>query len=152
MNMGRKFSLALFLAMAVFIAAPRAEAEIKVTIKNNRSHSMSFAFCWAGFDTPDDRRSGWYNVNAGETRTITLKDAVYALTAQGFGYYAKGGGGVWSGRTNDERRLVIIHPTSAFSGHPDNPISGGERVYFRYIKLTAAANRQDGSVSLTFNP
>jgi hypothetical protein len=113
---------------------------------------MSFAFCWAGFDTPDDRRSGWYIVNAGATRTITLKDAVYALTAQEFGYYAKGGGSAWSGRANEGRRLVIIHPTNAFSGHPDNPIAGGERVYFRYIKLTAAANRENGSATLTFNP
>jgi len=147
-------ALAVSLAAFAVCFAPRSEAAVKVTIKNNRPHNMSFAFCWAGFDSPDNRRSGWYSVKAGETRTITFKDTVYALTAQEFGYYATGGGSVWAGKPSDERPLeVIIHPKDKFGGHPDDPISGGKKVYFRHINLKETGDtREDGTATLTFNP
>jgi hypothetical protein len=93
-------------------------------------------------------------VKAGESRTITFKDAVYALTAQDFGYYATGGGKVWAGKSNDERPLaVIIHPKGKFGGHPGDSIDGGKRVYFRHISLKQTDDsRENGSATLTFNP
>jgi hypothetical protein len=147
------YALLCAVLAAVCLALP-SEAEVKITIKNNRSHNLSLAFRWAGFDSPDDRRSGWYGVKAGESRTITFKDAVYALTAQDFGYYATGGGKVWAGKSNDERPLaVIIHPKSKFGGHPDDSIDGGKKVYFRHISLKQTDDsRENGNATLTFNP
>ena len=143
------FIAALSMAMVIFVGAQRADAEVKITIKNNRSHNMSFAFCWSGFDFPDDRRSGWYNVKSGESRTITFKDAISSLTMDGFGYYAEGGGSTWRG----DMRQVIIDPKKAFSGHPDGSIQGGKRVGFRKITLKKTGNdNTDATASLTFNP
>ena len=148
-NIKWKAILALSLAAAVFIGAPRADAEIRITIKNNRSHNISFAFCWNGFDSPDDRRSGWYNVKAGETRTITFKDAIAPLTMDGFGYYAEGGGSVWRG----DMRQVIIHPKKSFGGHPNGSVQGGKKVGFRKISLKKVGDANtDAVATLTFNP
>lgn len=151
----KKFGLFIFLICALtgpFVT--QSDAAIKITVKNNRNHTLTLAFRWAGFDSPDDRRSGWYSVKAGESKTITLKKATYALTAQDFGYYATGGGKVWKGSAKDKRPLkTVIHPKKAFSGHPEDPINGGVTVYFRHIKLKETGNtREDGSATLTFNP
>ena len=158
MNMKRNLILALLLAAAIFIGASCANAEVKVTIKNNRSHNLSFAFCWAGFDYEYDVSKGWYNVKAGESRTITFKDAVYALTSENFGYYAygtpKGGKTLyWKGKDDDEYMKFYIHKSEAFTGNHDDPISGGQKVSFRRVKLTEKGDsREDGSATLTFNP
>ncbi|MDR1622939.1 MAG: hypothetical protein LBS00_11245 [Synergistaceae bacterium] len=96
--------LVLAAALTVSFSAP-AETAVTVAIRNNRSHNMSFAFRWTGFD--DDNRSGWYTVKAGETRTIMFKDVVYVFTSPDFGYYATGGGRVWPGSANDERPLAF---------------------------------------------
>ena len=142
MNMKRNlvfFITALSLAVAIFIGAPRADAEIKVTIKNNRSHNLALAFCWSGFDYEDDVSKGWYNVKGGETRTITFKDAQYHFTADSFGYYAKGTPAgektlYWSGKDDNEYMGFYIHQTQAFTGSHDTRISGGQKVYFRYLR------------------
>ena len=152
------FIAALSLAAIILIGAPRADAEIKVTIKNNRSHTISLAFCWSGFDYEDDVSKGWYNVKAGETRTITLKDAQYHFTAESFGYYAKGtpAGGktlYWKGKDDNEYMQFYIHPSESFTGSHDTRISGGQKVAFRNVSLKETGNsRTDGSASLTFNP
>lgn len=131
-----------------------AEALIKITLNNKRSHSVAVAFCWSGFDFPDDQRKGWYVVKAGESRVITLKDAVAAMTWDGFGFYAQGTSKngrkvTWSGSL----KQVIIHPTKAFSGHPDDPILGGTRVGFRKVNLKRVGDsRTDAVATLTFNP
>jgi hypothetical protein len=150
----KKFALAVCVFTVASCFSAKADAVIKITVKNNRDHNLSLAFRWAGFDTPDDKRSGWHTVKAGESRTITFKDAVYALTAQDFGYYATGGGKVWQGSANDERpNPVIIHPKNKFDGHPEDPISGGKQVYFRHVKLKQTDDsRENGSAALTFNP
>jgi opacity protein-like surface antigen len=148
-----KFTAAfLAVLLAVCFAAASADAAIKITIKNNRNHNMTFAFRWSGFDLPDDRRSGWYNVPSGESKTFTFKDADYFLTAQDFGYYATGGGKVWQGKSGDERPLdVIINPNGKFSGHPDDPITGGKKVFFRHVALKETG-ANDATATLTFNP
>ncbi len=106
-----------------------------------------------GSTKPDDRRIGWYNVKAGESKTFTFNDAQYALTAQDFGYYAMGGGKVWTGRRMTSVPLpVIIHPKQAFKGSPEDSIDGG-RKYFRHIKLKETSDdKVNGSATLTFNP
>lgn len=149
-----KFVSAFCVFAAALSFASSSCAAVSITIQNNREHNLSFAFCWAGFDKPDDRRIGWYNVKAGESKTFTFKDAQYALTAQDFGYYAMGGGKVWTGKADDERPLpVIIHPKQAFKGSPDDPIDGGRKVYFRHIKLKETSDdKVNGSATLTFNP
>jgi hypothetical protein len=154
MNNFRKFVFVFCVFAASLIFASSSSAAVTITIQNNRDHNLSLAFRWAGFDTPDDRRIGWYNVKAGESKTFTFKDAEYALTAQDFGYYATGGGKVWKGKADDERPLpVIIHPKQAFKGSPDDPIDGGRKVYFRHIKLKETSDdRENGSATLTFNP
>ena len=127
---------------------------MKITVKNNRDHNLSLAFRWAGFDLPDDRRSGWYIVPSGESKTFTFKDAYYPMTAEGFGYYATGGEKVWAGKSGDEHMAVIIHPKNKFSGHPDDPISGGKKVVFRRVALkeTDDGTRENATATLTFNP
>gem|GEM_PF-2111314 len=114
---------------------------INITLNNNRSHSISFAFCWSGFDSEDDRRMGWFNVNAGESTTVTLP-AHPALTRDTFGYYAQGGGYTWAG----DMRQVIIDPQNVFDGHPDDPIAGGKKVGFRKVNVN-----ENGTATLTFN-
>ena len=150
----RKFVFVFCVFAASLSFASSSLAAVKITVQNNRSHSLSFAFCWAGFDKPDDRRIGWYTVNAGESKTFTFNDAQYALTAQDFGYYAMGGGKVWTGKADDERPLpVIIHLKRAFKGNPEDPIDGGRKVYFRHIKLKETSDdKVNGSGTLTFNP
>jgi uncharacterized membrane protein len=146
---------AAILALSLHLASG-ADAAVKITIKNNRSHTMSFAFCWAGFDYPDDVSNGWYNVKAGETRTITLKNAVYALTFKNFGYYAKGtpeGGKTlyWKGKGGDEYMAFYIHHKQSFTGSHDDPIDGGQKADFRKVNLKKVS-QEDGSATLTFNP
>ena len=146
----------LFVLAALLAAqgASRAEAWIKITLKNNRSHNIAVAFCWSGFDYADDQRKGWYVVKPDESRVITLKDAVAAMTWDGFGFYAQGTSKngrkvTWSGSL----KQVIIHPTKAFSGHPDDPIQGGTRVGFRKVNLKRVGDsRTDAVATLTFNP
>jgi len=146
--------LGLFLAV-MFLAAlfpAESDAAVSITIRNNRSHDMSFAFRWSGFDSPQDRRAGWYVVRAGQSRTLTFNSAVYALTSTDFGYYATGGGSVWRG-TAENGLPVTIHPRNAFEGHPNGRIEGGQRVFFRRINLTEVGDRrEDGRATLTFNP
>jgi len=150
----RKYIFVFCVFAATLSFASSSYAAVTITIQNNRDHNLSFAFCWAGFDQPDDRRIGWYNVKAGESKTFTFKDADYPLTAQDFGYYATGGGKVWSGKADDERPLpVIIHLKRAFKGHPEDPIDGGKKVYFRHINLKQASNDPaNGSATLNFKP
>ena len=146
----------LFVLAALLAAqgASRAEAWIKITLKNNRSHNIAVAFCWSGFDFPDDQRKGWYVVKPDESRVITLGDAIASLTWDGFGFYAQGtmrNGKkvIWSGDMLD----VIIHPTKAFSGHPDDPIRGGIAVGFRKVNLKRVGDSStDAVATLTFNP
>lgn len=149
-----------FIGIWGFFVADRAEAAVKVTINNNMSHNLSIAFCWAGFDAPDDTSKGWYNVKAGESKTITFKGAVYALTAQGFGYYAtgttKGGKPItWAGSSEDKHKAYWIHPKKSFTGQSANggePISDGKKVYFRALKLKeTGSTREDATATLTFN-
>jgi hypothetical protein len=92
------------------------------------------AFCWG--DMPDDQRQGWYTVAPGKFEAFTLKNAVYNLTAQDFGYYATGGGKVWAGKASDTRTLsVIINPHKPFAGRRNDPIAGGQKVYFKRLTL-----------------
>ena len=149
-NMKQKFILALFLAAAIFIGAPRADAELRVTIKNNRSHTLTFAFFYDAAND-DGFTTGWYNVKAGESRTITVnKDVPYRISSS-IGYYATGGGKVWQGSSDNGRRRWI-DPNNAFTHNADKgSIKGGKQVYFRIVRLTEGSNEL-GSTTLTFNP
>ena len=148
---GFKASMAVFCAAALMVFSAPSEAKVKITIKNKRSHNLSLAFCWSGFDLEDDRRSGWYIVKAGETRTITIKDATYFFTISGFGFYAIGDGKTWAGK--EDGLEVIIDPKKSFSGHPDDPIRGGKKVRFRRVNLKPTDEELfHGSATLTFNP
>jgi len=146
----------LFVLTALLAAhcASRAEAWIKITLKNNRSHNIAVAFCWSGFDYDDDRRKGWYVVRPDESRVITLADAVSAHTWEDFGFYAQGTLGNekiirWAG----DMKQVIIHPSKAFDGHPEDPIRGGVAVEFRKVNLKKVGDRNmDATATLTFNP
>lgn len=126
-------------------------AAVKITIENNRSHSMSFAFFWIVEDN-DGRRSGWYIVPSGETKTYTFKDAMYSAEYGGnFCYYATGGGRVWEGIQGPECPFpVFIHPTKKFDGAFDIPISGGKSVFFRRIPMKQTGE-WDGTGKLTFD-
>ena len=162
-NMKWKVVFAVFLAAAIFIGVfgvSSAEAEVKITIRNNRSHNMSFAFRWAGFDPYYSK--GWYRVNAGETRTITLSQPNIPLSRDSFGYYAMGGGSAWRGNNNDGFE-GWIHPTEAFEfeffpgDNPTQPKSGMQKVFFRKVNLRGTGEKdqwgaEKGAATLTFNP
>jgi hypothetical protein len=155
----KKFLVSLLLVLLIVVCvASTSDAIVKITIKNNRNHDLSLAFRWLGLSgfNEEAKRSGWYGVKAGESRTITFEDAEWYLTGGEFGYYATGGGKVWAGKSSDEDPLkVIIHPKGKFDGHPDAPIKGGKVVYFRHVnlKLTNESNPQGPSAAtLTFNP
>ncbi|MEA4881297.1 MAG: hypothetical protein VB045_07460 [Synergistaceae bacterium] len=149
-------TLACFILVAALTAhcTSRAEAWIKITLNNKRSHSIAVAFCWSGFDYPDDQRKGWYLVKPGKSRVITLADVVSSMTMEGFGFYAKGtpkGGNtvVWSG----DMKQVIIDPKNAFDGHPEDPIPGGVTVGFQKVTLKKVGDQNtDAVATLSFNP
>ena len=157
-NMKWKSVLALLLAVAIFAVASRADAWVKVTVRNNRSHNLSIAFRWDGFDGSESGNKGWFTVNAGQSRTITLDDAVASLTMEKFGYYATGGGSAWRG--NNETGIGgWIHPRNAFDittdvdGKVENAVSGMEQVLFRRVNLSKTGDRNmDATATLTFNP
>ncbi len=142
-------SVFLLALMCVAVFSSTAHAEIKVTVKNNRSHTLSLAFRWAGFDMPDDIVSGWYNVPAGQTKTFKF-DVAYQMTAQDFGYYAQGGGSVWGGG----KLSGWINPKSKFRGNPHEMPSGMKEVGYRHLKLKRGPGEDSayGSATLTFNP
>jgi hypothetical protein len=122
----------MFVAVCI---ASAAEAKVTITVENNRDHNLYLAFRWLGFDSPDDRRAGWYKVAPGATRTITF-DIEYTLTAGGFGYFAEGlGKGKYIGGTKSDGMGVIIHTTKSFGGHPEDPIPGGKKVWFKPLEL-----------------
>lgn len=142
------------LIFTLLASVHKANAWVKITLNNNRSQTISVAFCWSGFDSPDDRRIGWYQVKPGESRVITLNSAVSSLTMEGFGFYANepvanGKRVVWSG----DLRRVIIDPKNAFAGHPEDPAPGGVEVGFRKVKLKEVGDRNtDAVATLNFNP
>jgi len=145
----RKIIAALFLTASILTGAPRADADVTITVINNLPHTMSLAFCWAGFDDPDDGKRGWFNVETGQTRVITLGEVSYRLSSESFGYYAQGGQTAWGGNL----RQVVIDPKKAFRGHPDDPIEGGITVGFRKVNLKDGDEDGDnGIATLTFNP
>ena len=134
-----------------------AEAEVKVTVKNNRSHTLSFAFRWNDVDVGYYCK-GWYNVKAGETRTITIGAAP---TLGGIGYYAKGGGSTWMG--NDNGSIAgFINANQPFETHswdregsnPDHSVGDMQRALYRPLNVTASQHDPmgTGSASFTFNP
>ena len=152
-RMGRVLCLFLAVVALVTLLSVQADAAVKITIKNNRSHTLSFAFCWAGMDYEYDVSKGWYNVKAGESRTMTFSDAQYSFTSSNFGYYATGGGSTWRGENDSSGYMTFwINPTKAFTGSHDNSISGGKKVVFRKINLKRTGDSQDASATLTFNP
>ena len=150
----RKYVIAVALLLAATCSVQPAEAWIKITLNNNRSHKIFVAFCWAGFDYDDDRRIGWYPVEAGQSREINLGSAISSLTMDEFGFYAMGtrenGKKVyWSG----DLKNVMINPSKSFDGHPDTPINGGVEVGFRQMKLRKVGdNNTDAVGTLNFNP
>jgi hypothetical protein len=135
----------MFVAVCIVSFSSVSEARVIIAVNNTTNSKVYLAFCWMGFDSPLDRRSGWYEAPAGEITTLTFEDAVYALTTGSFGYYAEGGGKVWEGKSSDDIG-VIIHPTKSFKGHPEDKISGGKKVYFKRLSLKETGNtREDGT-------
>ena len=50
-------------------------------------------------------------------------------------------------------KQVIIHPSKAFDGHPEDPIAGGKKVGFRKLNLKKVGDANtDAVATLTFNP
>ena len=145
-----KVLVPLFLALLLVVCvAAASDAAVSVTVKNNRSQALSIAFRWSGFDGPDDRRSGWHNVPAGTSKTFTFKEVSHTMTVSDFGYYAKSGKDVWAGKSSDES--MIINPKGSFDGAPNDPISGGKKVFVRRVNLKATSSDGiDWAATLTF--
>jgi uncharacterized membrane protein len=125
----------MIFAAVCIVSVSEAEARVTIGVQNTTKDKVYLAFRWSGFDMPDDRRQGWFVVQAGKFEAFTFEDVVYGLTADDFGYYAEGGGKVWAGKSSDKHMGVIIHSTKSFKGHPDAPISGGKKVYFKRLSL-----------------
>ena len=145
-----KVFVPLFLALLLVVCvAAASDATVSITVRNNRSQAMSLAFCWNGVDPG---RSGWHNVPAGTSKTFTFKDANYGFndgTNGSFGYYATSGKSVWAGKSSDAS--MIINPKGSFDGAPNDPISGGKKVFVRRVNLKATSSDGiDGAATLTF--
>jgi opacity protein-like surface antigen len=135
-----KFKVFLIAFCAMFAAvciASAAEAKVTITVENNTNDTLYLAFRWSGSDSSNDRRDAWYNVPAGITRTITF-NIEYTLTAESFGYFAhtrsREGGKYFGGKESDGMG-VFIHLNGPFAGRPDDPMPGGEKVWFKPLKL-----------------
>ena len=150
MNMNQKFFpalLACVLAVALCAIAPaRAEAKLTVTLVNKTDATVSVALGWVseGGENDGDRSKGWWNVEPGKKRTFSVS---YSPVC-GYFWYARSLGGKrsWAGTSGN---AFWIHPEKPFETHPDKPIRGGRRLYFRPLneKSTGAGN---ATATLTF--
>lgn len=134
---------------AVFASVAMAEIPDKLNITlDNKTDSKVFV-ALAGMSTGGedewDYSKGWWGVEPGKTRTVTIDyGPVYE-----YGYYAfaKDSKQVWEGSVEKENNLGMfwIHPSESFNTHPNNPIKGGKKVCFRHIPVG-----DDGNITLTF--
>jgi uncharacterized membrane protein len=129
----RKFILAclVLVMMAAVFGAGSAEAEIKVTFVNKTDRTVSVA---TGVEDAALGTTGWYIIQPGKSRTVTVANRSAGLTEyEMFGYYAmgkkKGAKTVyWRG----DWREGYIHPTKSFEDVYDGG-DGFQTVRFRLI-------------------
>lgn len=139
----RKFVPAVCIFAAALCVASKADAAAKLTFKNQTDRKVSVAVYMYLSDT---WTKGWYNVDPGKSRTITL-DTHGPGVANDTGYYAVAGKSVWKGNWRDGR----IHPKKAFELHEDDEMDGAIEVGFRQLKLKKTGEYDaEGSVTLKF--
>ena len=146
-------SASLFLiSLALVLGSLESRAEVTIRVTNYLGSRVMIAFCWGGRTADQNRRAGWYYVLGYETKDIVL-DADYSYTWDEFGYYATGGGKVWSANSSPGASAgrVIIDPDGPFKGHPKDRIDGGQEVHFKKIKLTPLKDPEDGVGAVSFN-
>lgn len=138
--------LSVCLAVALCAFAPdRAEADLTVTLVNKTDATVSVALAWVseGGENDGDRSKGWWNVEPDAKRTITVD---YSPVC-GYFWYARSLGGKRSWAAKDGNAFWI-HPEKSFETHPDKPICGGRRLYFR--PLDVKSKEGSATATLTF--
>lgn len=129
-------ALSLCCAMLLAFGATSAQAQkLVVTVANKTDAPVFLAFggISEGGENDGDFARGWFRVESGQTKNISVCDysPVY-----GYYYYAENAAKkrYWHGKGMSGGTVFWIHPTKAFRNHPDRKIAGGKRVYFRPLK------------------
>jgi hypothetical protein len=161
MKSTKKFILAclVLVMMAAVFGAGSAEAEIKVTFVNKTDRTVSVATCISGVDT---MAKGWYNIQPGKSRTVTIThvggdEAAAGYAEDSVGYYAvakKKGAKTVYWRDENSNLHAAVHPTKSFaSNYEDEDKSGMEYVGFRSLAggWEINGNTATKTVTLTLN-
>lgn len=134
--LGLCFAPSAFAESSESLESCKDACKVMLTFKNGTAQKVQVAVLYRGFDTPDDRKVGWYIIDAGASRAITLP-VHPKLTMEGTGYYAQSQPGpgqktiYWRG---DFKKYSV--PDVKFNAPPDENLPGGKQVGFRKIELS----------------
>jgi uncharacterized membrane protein len=145
-RVSRVCAVILTMIMMASIATARAEAKIKVTVNNKTSQKILIAFGYDLFDPYETK--GWYGVEAGKSRIITV-DTASSLTRHELAWYANSANKklIWKGD-----RKEWVHPTKPFEYEyfpgekPDE--DGAVQVGFRIAKIKDSGDNENGTVTI----
>jgi hypothetical protein len=148
------YGLWVLTVLAFTFVAPFAAsaAATKITFKNTTSKKVSVALMYSsqGADSTTETK-GWWNVEPGESRTITWPGHEGPYVVGSMSYYAKAQGLVWSGKNGED----WIHPSKSFAYSSwynegehvkGEPASGRVKVKFRDFEIKRL---KDGNVGAT---
>ncbi len=133
-----KVVLAVLLAGSLTACANADMVKVKVTNKTDATISIAFAQAQTdsgGEDFSADCSKGWWNIEAGQTKTINTYDHSPFHTVF---FYAtsKGGKRIWAGKPGNDPmsgdHAFWIHPKKAFNVE-GKKITDGKKVYFRRL-------------------
>ena len=138
----------------------------KVTFTNKTDRNVFVALCWCTGDTmkksPDGGTiiegerwlKGWFKVEPGKSRTITLSNVLY--DANDFGFYAESSAPkgqkkyIWQGGKGNALGVkTYVHPTNSFNTNRCDVMEGGKLVIFRTMALKEKNGNWVGSVTLS---
>ncbi len=120
---------------------------LKVTLTNKTDARIAVAIASVseGGENDGDFVCGWWNIEPGDSRTVSAGG--YYSVVSGYYFYATSMGGkrIWTEKEGETYNAFWIHPSKAFRGRPFEPIKDGKHVIFRPFSPD-----RDGQIDITF--